>query len=234
MHYVTRNDWKRPTQAQVEAIAAEEINADELASKKAVPLAQIPSDQELEELTKDMTPQRAYDFEEAMECLKDAVEQGKEAIREQGHALLLLKQACEPRRWGKVLQAIKLPRTTAHRQIQIAKARAASDSKLRKILIKKGIRFDSNMSAQHCKLVCNAAQVAKDAKAEAEAGLPDLFHDGTNSPANDNWLGESQDPSPREQQIEAVVEEKVTAFVEKELNTGALSGQKARPSRKPP
>lgn len=25
MHYVDRNDWKRPSQAQVEAIAAEEI-----------------------------------------------------------------------------------------------------------------------------------------------------------------------------------------------------------------
>ncbi len=231
LHYVVRNGWKRPTQAQVEAIAADEMNADEEASKKAVPLARIPSSEELEELTKDFSLTRICPFYDAMDDLKSAVSKGKEALLEQGRALLLLREACERRSWGKVLKALRLPRTTAHRQIQAAKAHAAADSDLRKMLKKRGLRFDSQMSAKDLRLVHRAAGVAKTAKDEAQKEIPDLFHNGTNPPENDNPWADFAAQLQREKQIEANVEEKITVFLDKELEPGATLGRKARSSR---
>lgn len=230
LHYVVHNGWKRPTQAQVEAIAADEMNADDEVSRKAVPLARIPSSEELEELTKDFSLARICPFYDAMDNLKRAVSKGKEALVEQGRALSLLKEACERRSWGKVLNALGLPRTTAHRQILIAKAHAAADDDLRTMLTERGIRFDSQMSAKHLRLVHRAAEAAQKAKDEANREVRDLFQNGTNPPENDDSWAHLEDQLQRQKRIKATAEEKIIAFLDKELEPGTTLSRKATPT----
>jgi hypothetical protein len=221
LHYVGRNNWKRPTRAQVEAIAAGELVDDQEASKRASPLATIPSTEELEEITKDMNGPKGYAFDEAMDYLREAVSKGKEAILAQGRALCMLKQACNHGEWARLLQALRLPRTTAHRQMQVAKAHAAADYDLRRILKSRGVKFDSKMTARDLKLVRQAAEMAKKTKEETEAAR-DLFHDGTNAPQDDNPFADLAAEFQREEQVKAAVETKVGAFLDEALQTKAL------------
>jgi len=127
LHYVGRNNWKRPTPAQVETIAAEEMKAEEQAYKKAVPLARIPSSEEVDRLTKDMGPTAEYAFEEGMGTLEYVVNDGTEDPRRQDRALCMLRVACSLREWDKVLETIGVPRVAARRQMQLA---AKADSNL--------------------------------------------------------------------------------------------------------
>jgi hypothetical protein len=228
LHYVSQNNWKRPTSAQVEAIAAGELNEDEKASSRAAPLARIPSTEVLENLTRDMPPAEANAFEEAMYELKEAVRKGKEAILEQGQALCLLKKVCNHREWGKLLQAIALPRTTAHRQMQVARAHAVADPNLRKIFKSKGIKLDTTMSAKELQLVRQAAEVASSAKEEIKSN-PDLFHHGTNQSEGDNSLSDLADDLRHEEQIDTNVEAKVGAFLDQELLHKVRPARAARP-----
>jgi hypothetical protein len=185
LHYVSRNNWKRPTPAQVETIAAEEMKAEEQASKNAVPLARIPSRRELNRLTKDMSATSAYAFEEGMESLEYAVDQGTEDPRLQGWALCMLRIACSLRQWDKVLETIGVPSVVARRQMQLAKD---ADAKLSKQLKKRGVRLEFTMSAEELRLVYREAEavMAKNAKNEALTGTPQLLHRGADHPEDDN------------------------------------------------
>jgi hypothetical protein len=228
LHYVAHNGWKRPTAAQIEAIAAGELIEDKQASSRAAPLARIPSTEELENLTQDMPPAKAYAFEEAMYELKGAVGKGKEAILEQGQALCFLKQVCNHRQWGKLLEAIELPRTTAHRQMQVAKAHAVADSNLAKIFKSKGIKLDAAMSAKDLQLVHRAAEVARTAKEEMKSNS-DLFHHGTNPPESDDPFSDLGASLRHEAEVDKNVEAKVGAFLDQELLSKVRPTRRVRP-----
>lgn len=226
LHYVVRNNWKRPTATQIEAIAAEEMNEDEAVLRSSEPMARIPSDNEVEELAEGMSPGQMQQFYDAMDDLKEAVHKGREAFLQQGRALCLLKKACGHKAWGKVLQTLDLPRTTAHRQMQVARAHAAADSDLREMLEKRGIRFNSRMSARDVKIVQGAAEIAKKTKSAAEADYSHLFHSGTNKLPPDGPFAGLPESFEHDRHVAATVEQAVGDYLDGELKPKSLPDRK--------
>ena len=120
---------------------------------------------------------------------------------------------------------INIPRVTAHRQIQLARAEAAVNSDLRKMLEKRGIRFIPTMPAQHLKIIHGAAQVEKEAKAQAEAEIPHLFHRETNEGTTDNPFADLAHSLQRDAQVKERVQSTVERFLDKQLETASPSRQ---------
>jgi len=139
IYYVSRNNWKRPTQAQIDAIAAAALTEDDLALQAANFIVQIPSSSEFEELIKDMSPSDRIRMDDAMELLREAARQGHEAALDQGRALWILQICCQPKDWPRILAALQLPIVTATRQIAAAKTEAEKNSAAKKMLKSYGV-----------------------------------------------------------------------------------------------
>lgn len=110
LHYVVQNRWQRPTQAQVEAIAAGELVEDAKTIRNSIPIARIPPDAEVEDITKDMSLPDQYQIEEGLSTLGRAA--AEEAGQVQGYALCQLRAACNHSQWKELLKAIGLSRVS--------------------------------------------------------------------------------------------------------------------------
>ena len=218
--YLSRNNWTRPNVAQQEAILGGELLEQENILEPAVIIARIPTSEELDEFTKDMPPAQGYAVEEAMDCLRYAVNKGREALIEQGRALAMLKAALRYGQWSKLLNVLGVSRATAHRQIQLALAHDSTPAKLRRLLESRGVRFCPTMTARQVEIAQKASEVAKNAKAEAAQ----LFH-GETTDIESGDFGDLVLESQRQDRVEAVVEEKVSAFLATQLGPRLLPTQ---------
>ena len=218
--YVSHNNWTRPNVSEVEAIVAGELLEEEKATQPAIIMARVPTSTEVEEFTKDMRPEQGFLIEEAIDDLREAVKKGEEALIEQGRALAVLKAACRYGQWSKLLLLLGVPRVTAHRQIQLAKAHDVRNPKLRKMLESRGVKFCPTMTARELQLAQKAAEVAKNAEAEAVQ----LFH-GETTGIESGEFADLWEDSQRQRRIDAVVEEKVEAFLDTQLQPKLLPGQ---------
>jgi hypothetical protein len=222
---VSRNNWKRPNVAQTEAIVGGQLLEEEKTTEKAFVMARIPTCREVEEFTKDMGNEQGFAIEEAISDLKWAVEQGEKALVSHGCALARLRANCKHGEWRKLLELLRVPPATAHRQIQLAKAHGCIDAKTRKVLEFKGLKFRSTMTAQEARIVQKAAEVAKEAEKEAQMSHPETFDPGD---THSQTIAKSTE---RNKQIEAVVEEKVGSFIDSQLPMKPPQAQIANPTQ---
>ncbi len=115
--------------------------------QKIFAMARIPTWQEVEEIKKDMSPKDGLAVEEAIGDLKCAVEQGEKAVIQHGKVLARLRAVCKHGEWKKLLKLLRVPRATAHRQIQLSNARGRINANLEEILELKGIKLRPTMTA---------------------------------------------------------------------------------------
>lgn len=210
LDYLSRNKWKRPNVGQQEAIVGGQLLEEEKATETAFVMAYIPTSTELDEVTRSMSFEQKYEIDDAIDDLKQAVEKGERALIQHAYALAKLRATCKHGEWRKLLEVLRVPPATAHRQIQLAKAYGCLDERLRRILEFKGIKFRSTMTAKEVEIVQKAAELAKQAEKEAQ-----MSHRETNE--YEEWPGLGPGSQLRDQQIEATVQETVGAFIDSQL-----------------
>ena len=122
LDYVRQNNRTDPNVDEQGSIEGGKLLEEEKAAEKPFMMARIPTWQEVDEITKDMSPKDGLAIEEAIGDLKCAVEQGEKAVIQHGKVLARLRGVCKHGEWKKLLKLLRVPRATAHRQIQLANA----------------------------------------------------------------------------------------------------------------
>jgi hypothetical protein len=226
-----RNNGPRSDAVEQETIEGGKLLEEDQTAQKVFAMARIPTWPEVDEITKDMSPKDGLAIEEAIGDLKDAVQQGEKAVIEHGKVLARLRAVCKHGEWKKLLKLLCVPRATAHRQIQLANAHGRVNANLEEILELKGIKLRPTMTASELQIVQKAAEIAEAAEKEAQ-----MSHRETFDPEDGHWqaLGRSFE---RDKQIEAVVKQKVGAFIDSQLprkQFQALIANRTQDLRLPP